>query len=356
MQEQNTVFNALPQNPDPVEIRQDEADIARVASRYAVAITPPMLDLIDSTDPADPIALQFLPDARELEENTSELADPIGDRAHSPVQGIVHRYPDRVLLTPLKVCPVYCRFCFRREQVGNHADPTLSKQELSAALNYIRGHDEIWEVILSGGDPLILSPRRLKQVIRSLEQIQHVKVIRIHTRVPAVDPERINAELLNALECSKALFVVLHTNHPRELTTTATTACAKLIDAGIPMLSQTVLLKDVNDDPATLEKLLRTLVENRIKPYYLHHLDRARGTGHFHTTLADGQEIMQQLRGRVSGLCQPEYVLDIPGGAGKVPVGPVWASATNDGSYVVTDYTGKPHRYTDDSNDNAENV
>jgi lysine 2,3-aminomutase len=355
MYEQNTVSNA-PQKPDPVEIRQHEPDLARVARRYAVAITAPMLDLIDPTDTTDPIALQFLPDTRELEENTSELTDPIGDHAHSPLQGIVHRYPDRVLLTPLKVCPVYCRFCFRRDQVGNHADPTLSKQELSAALKYIREHDEIWEVILSGGDPLILSPRRLKQIIRPLEEIEHVKVIRIHTRVPAVDPERINEELLDALKCSKALFVVLHSNHPRELTTTATAACAKLIDAGIPMLSQTVLLKGVNDDPATLEKLLRTLVENRIKPYYLHHLDRARGTGHFRTTLAEGQVIMRQLRGRVSGLCQPEYVLDIPGGAGKVPVGPVWISAANNGTYVAKDYQGTLHQYTDDAAESMDSA
>jgi len=162
-----------------------------------------------------------------------------------------------------------------------------------------------------------------------------------------VDPLRINQELLQALACSKALFVVLHSNHPRELTATAIEACAKLIDSGIPMLSQTVLLKRINDDPATLEKLLRTLVENRIKPYYLHHLDRARGTKHFRTELQAGQAILQQLRARVSGLCQPDYGLDIPGGAGKVPVGPNWVSTADDGSYVIRDYKGKQHRYTD---------
>jgi lysine 2,3-aminomutase len=355
MQEQNTVSN-VPQNPDPMEIRQDEPDIARVASRYAVAITPAMLDLIDPTDPGDPIALQFLPDTRELEENTSELSDPIGDHAHSPVQGIVHRYPDRVLLTPVKVCPVYCRFCFRREQVGNNADKMLSDKELDTALNYIRNHKEVWEVILSGGDPMILAPRRLKNIIGKLEQIDHVKVIRIHTRVPVVEPERINDELLDALKTHKAVFVVLHTNHAKELTPTATAACARIINRGIPMLSQTVLLKGINNDASTLTALLRTLVENRIKPYYLHHADRARGTAHFRTSVSEGQQLMRELRGTVSGLCQPEYVLDIPGGAGKSPLGPQWIKSSENGSYVVTDYTGESHQYTDDSAESMDSA
>jgi len=327
-----------------------------VANRFSVAITPPMLDLIDPANPTDPIALQFMPDERELQESPSELIDPIGDQQHSPVKGIVHRYPDRLLLTPIKVCPVYCRFCFRREQVGSNADKTLSNEELNTALNYIRDHKEVWEVILSGGDPLILSPRRLQKIISELEQIDHVKVIRIHTRVPVVEPERINDDLLKALTTNKAVFVVLHSNHVTEITPAATAACARIINHGIPMLSQTVLLRGINDDAATLAALLRTLVENRIKPYYLHHADRARGTAHFRTTVAEGQQLMRELRGHVSGLCQPEYVLDIPGGAGKSPLGPQWIKPAADGSYDVTDYTGKPHRYTDDSNDNAENV
>jgi lysine 2,3-aminomutase len=320
-----------------------------VASRFAVAITPAMQELIDPQNPADPIANQFMPDIRELNEYADELTDPIGDQQHSPVKGIVHRYPDRLLLTPVKVCSVYCRFCFRREQVGNNAAATLATEELEAALNYIRDHEEVWEVILSGGDPLILSPRRLREIVSALDQISHVKVIRIHTRVPVVEPDRITSGLIEALKSSKALYVVLHSNHPRELTNTAKNACAMLIDKGIPMLSQTVLLRGINDDAATLEQLMRTFVENRIKPYYLHHADRARGTRHFRTSINEGQELMRELRGRVSGLCQPEYVLDIPGGAGKTPIGPQWIE-TSDGTangYDITDYHGNQHQYMD---------
>jgi lysine 2,3-aminomutase len=223
----------------------------------------------------------------------------------------------------------------------------LSPDELQTAFNYIRTHSEVWEVILSGGDPLLMSPRRLQEIISTLEQIDHVKVIRIHTRVPVVDPARITESLVSALKCSKPVYVVLHSNHPNELSDNAKQACATLVDNGIPMLSQTVLLKDINDDPATLEALMRTLVENRVKPYYLHHADRARGTSHFRTTIKEGQELMQELRGRVSGLCQPEYVLDIPGGAGKVPIGPNWLEANDDNGYQITDYNGCNHQYTD---------
>ena len=325
----------------------ERAQLEKVADRFAVTITPQMLDLIDPDNAEDPLAKQFIPDTRELQDSADELKDPIGDAEHSPVTGIVHRYPDRLLLTPVRVCPVYCRFCFRREHVGNNANAMLSPDELQAAFNYIRSHSEVWEVILSGGDPLLMSPRRLQEIISTLEQIDHVKVIRIHTRVPVVDPARITESLVSALKCGKPVYVVLHSNHPNELSDNAKQACATLVDNGIPMLSQTVLLKDINDDPATLEALMRTLVENRVKPYYLHHADRARGTSHFRTTIKEGQELMQELRGRVSGLCQPEYVLDIPGGAGKVPIGPNWLEANDDNGYQITDYNGCNHQYTD---------
>jgi len=322
-----------------------------VANRFAVAITPAMLDLIDPTMPDDPIAMQFVPDTRELEMSTMDVADPIGDSSHTPLPGIVHRYPDRLLLTPLRICPVYCRFCFRRETVGHTDNGSLSAGELENALEYIRSHEEIWEVILSGGDPLILSPRRLGQLIKALDNIEHVRVIRIHTRVPVVDPQRITIELAQVLRVATPVFVVLHSNHPREMTTAAKTACARLVDTGIPMLSQSVLLKGVNDDATTLEQLFRTLVENRIKPYYLHHADRAAGTAHFRTTIAEGQQLMQELRGRVSGICQPEYVLDIPGGAGKVPVGPAWISGSEYNAYNVQSIDGETHHYTDEAPD-----
>src|SRR3984893_10054506 len=317
------------------------AGLQKVAARYAVAITPALADLIDTANPHDPIARQFVPNEHELETHAQETDDPIGDEAHSPVAGVVHRYPDRVLLKLVNACAVYCRFCFRREMVGPGRGG-LSRAAQTAALDYIRAHPQIWEVILTGGDPLLLSPRRLKDVVARLAAIAHVKVIRVHTRIPVAAPERASAALVRALRTGKATFVVLHANHPRELTEQARAACARFVDAGIPMLSQSVLLRGVNDDVETLGALMRALVECRIKPYYLHHADLAPGTSHLRTTIADGQALMRALHGRYSGLCQPTYVLDIPGGYGKSPVGPNYSSA--DGS-VVEDFRGQGHVY-----------
>ena len=322
---------------------EQRAALERVAARYAVAITPAMTGLIDRSD--DPIARQFVPDPAELDVTPEELADPIGDFAHSPVDGIVHRYPDRVLLKLTPVCAVYCRFCFRREMIGPSAKP-LSPRQLDTALSYIAGHPEIWEVVLSGGDPLVMSARRLKQVFARLAAIEHVKIVRVHTRVPVVDPERITQELVRALRAKdKATYVALHANHPRELSDAARAACARLIDAGIPMLSQSVLLRGVNDDPQTLGALMRAFVECRIKPYYLHHADLAPGTAHMRTSIEDGQALMRTLRGRLSGLCQPTYVLDIPGGHGKSPIGPSYLSEYAPGRYRVEDFNGGVHCY-----------
>jgi lysine 2,3-aminomutase len=319
--------------------------LERVAAQYAVAITPTMAELIDPGDPHDPIARQFVPEPAELAVRDDERADPIGDAAHSPVAGIVHRYPDRVLLKLTPVCAVYCRFCFRREMIGPGAK-TLGKKELDAALAYIAAHCEIWEVILSGGDPLVLSARRLKAVTAQLAAIAHVKVIRIHTRVPVADPGRITPALVRALETpGKATYVVLHANHARELTPAAREACARFVDAGIPMLSQSVLLAGLNDDAQTLAALMRALVECRIKPYYLHHCDLAPGTAHWRTSIARGQELMRAFRGRLSGLCQPTYVLDIPGGYGKSPIGPNYVTGDAASGYCIEDYRGTLHRY-----------
>ena len=316
-------------------------ELERVAARYAVAITPDMAELIDAADPHDPIARQFMPSAEELETGPLERADPIGDFAHSPVEGIVHRYPDRVLLKPTHTCAVYCRFCFRREMVGPEGLANLTPAQLDAAFAYIAERPQIWEVIVTGGDPLVLSPRRLAELSARLAKIEHVKVVRYHTRIPAVDPGAITDELTRALRCAgKAVYVALHANHPRELTAAARAACAKIIDAGLPMLSQTVLLKGVNDDPGTLGALMRAFVETRIRPYYLHHGDLAPGTAHLRTSLEEGQTLMRALRGTYSGLCQPTYVLDIPGGHGKAPVGP---SYVGDGE--VEDPNGGRHAY-----------
>ncbi len=319
------------------------ADLERVTARYAVAITRDLAGLIDPADPADPIARQFVPDARELARVPEERADPIGDAAKSPVKGIIHRYPDRVLLTPVHVCPVYCRFCFRRETVGP-GGAVLTRAETAAALDYIRAHREIFEVILTGGDPLVLAPRKLGALIAALGAIPHVEVIRIHTRAPVARPGVVTAQLVRALGAEKALYVVLHCNHPREVTKAFRAAALKLVRAGVPLFSQSVLLKGVNDDAATLEALFRALLAARIKPYYLHHPDLAPGTAHFRTGIAEGRALMRRLRGRLSGLAQPIYVLDVPGGHGKVPIGPVYAEES-DGAWIVEDPRGKRHRY-----------
>lgn len=312
-----------------------------VAARYAVAITPAMAQLIDPANANDPIARQFIPSGEELITSPGEDGDPIGDNVHSPVEGIVHRYPDRVLLKPTHTCAVYCRFCFRREMVGPEGLSNLTPAQLDAAFAYIASRPEIWEVIVTGGDPLVLSPRRLAELMDRLEAIPHVRIVRFHTRVPAVDPDAVTADLVTALKRgTKTVYVALHANHVRELTPTARAACARILDAGIPMLSQTVLLRGVNDDPAVLAELMRAFVETRIRPYYLHHGDHAPGTAHLRTTLAEGQAIMKALRGTVSGLAQPTYVLDIPGGHGKVPVGPnyVAGEAVEDPNGTVRPY------------------
>ena len=356
-------FNAAATLREPEELvtlglapAADLADLEKVAARYAIAVTPDIAALIDCDDPDDPIARQFIPSSAELVAQPGENADPIGDHAHSPVTGIVHRYPDRVLFKLVHVCAVYCRFCFRREMVGPGKATALSPEAYHGALDYIRGHSEIWEVILTGGDPLMLSPRRLAEIMADLAAIDHVRIIRIHTRVPVADPARVSPEMIAALKVKGATtWVALHANHARELTGNARAACAGLIDAGIPLVSQTVLLRGVNDNAGSLEALMRAFVECRIKPYYLHHGDLAPGTAHLRTTIEQGRELMRALRGRVSGLCQPEYVLDIPGGHGKAPVGPDYLSQANSFSgereplaetrYRVVDYCGDVHLY-----------
>jgi lysine 2,3-aminomutase len=315
--------------------------IEKVAEKFSISLTPEVIEMMQTGSERDKaaIAQQFVPSEQELSITASELKDPIGDDVYTQVKGIVHRNSDRCLLMPLLACPVYCRFCFRREKVGSNSK-ALSEEELHTALTYIAEHKELWEVILTGGDPLMLNPKKLEQILQALENIEHVEVIRIHTRVPIFDSNRITEKMIKSLKINKAVYVALHANHPSELTERAQKACARLIDAGIPMLSQTVLLKGINDTPEIMGKLMRALAKNRIKPYYLHHADLAEGTAHFRTTVKEGQELMKSLRSQYSGLCQPTYVLDIPGGFGKVPIGD---SYFDDG--MVEDYHGNFHQY-----------
>jgi lysine 2,3-aminomutase len=293
------------------------AALTEVQARYAVALSPAMRALIERPD--DPIGAQFIPDAAELLTAPHEAADPIADDALAPVPGIVHRYPDRVLFKPLLICPVYCRFCFRREHVGPDGG-LLSEADLQAAYDWLLGHPAIREVILSGGDPLMLSPRRLADIVQTLSAIPHVQVLRVHSRVPVADPERVTPALTAALRCDKAMWLVIHANHAREFTANAGGAIRRVQAEAIPVLGQSVLLRGVNDSVQALEDLFRAMIALRVKPYYLHQLDAAPGTARFHVPLAEGQRLVAALRGRVSGLAWPTYVLDIPGGHGKVPV------------------------------------
>src|SRR5215469_9878838 len=323
-------------------------EVREVAERFAVAVTQDVAELIHAQDDQDPIAAQFLPSRAELADAAEELADPIGDERWSPVPGIVHRYPDRVLLKPILLCPVYCRFCFRREVVGKKG-AMLDPESLARAFDYIRERPQIWEVIVTGGDPFLLAPRRLAEIVRVLDQVRHLGVIRFHTRVPVVDPRRVDDALVEALYAEKAVYVAIHANHPRELTERMREAVRRLSRAGIPLLSQTVLLRGVNDDAATLEALFRGLVAMRVKPYYLHHADLARGTSHFRTGISAGQSLVKSLRGCLSGLCQPTYVLDIPGGYGKVPIAPCGVAPDGpSGGWIVEDGAGVRHAYPAD--------
>lgn len=321
------------------------AELRAVAAQFSVAVSPALLAAMDVQNPRDPIMAQFAPSPLELQIKPGEMADPIGDQAHTPIKGIVHRYTDRVLLKLTAVCPVHCRYCFRR-CLKERQNGELKPVDLSKALAYIRERRDLWEVILSGGEPLVLPDRRLAFVMRELNKIDPIKVIRIHTRMPLAHPERITAKLIDSLRTQKALYVLLHCNHANELTAKARQACARFVDAGIPMLSQSVLLRGVNDNPEALRDLMKAFVENRIKPHYLHHPDLAQGTSHFRLPLAEGQALVKTLRGRLSGLCQPSYILDIPGGHGKVPVGPVYATPAHKG-FAVEDINGRKRSYRD---------
>ena len=299
--------------------------VAAVARRYAVAVTPAMRALIPPAiaELDDPIGRQFLPDPAELVTSAHESADPIADEALSPIKGVVHRYADRALLKPLLVCPVYCRFCFRREQVGPDGG-VLSEAELSAAYDWFRARPAIREVILTGGDPLMLSPRRLGEIVAALSAIPHVETLRVHTRVPVADPARLTEALARALETDKSMWLVVHANHAREFTDAARAALRRVLGRGVPLLGQSVLLRGVNDSEAALEALFRAMLAARVKPYYLHQLDPAPGTARFHVPIEEGRRLLAGLRGRVTGLAWPTYVLDLPGGRGKVPLGPVY--------------------------------
>ena len=327
----------------------DRAQYIELAKNYDIAISDHVRGLIkNSKNPQeDVIGRQYVPTLDELKIESDEYDDPIGDEIYSPVNGIVHRYEDRVLFKVSNVCAVYCRYCFRREMIGVGSDH-LSDDDFDRAIKYIKAHKNIWEVILTGGDPLVLSARRLQKILTSLDDISHIQMIRIHTRIPVADPVQIDETILSVLESiTKPISIVLHINHADEITGDAEAKILHLRQIGCSVLSQSVLLKGVNDDPKTLENLFRKLVMLHVRPYYLHHLDHAKGTSHFRVSLKRGQEIMEDLQGRVSGICLPKYMLDIPGGHGKIPVNESYFSTLDHEVYSVKDYQGCKHLYFD---------
>lgn len=339
-------YSTLPALENAGLLTSDDASrLAPVADHYAISITRHLADLIDTKDQNDPIARMFIPAEDELKRTPEELNDPIGDEGHSPVPGIVHRYPNRVLLKPVAVCPVYCRFCFRREMVGPDLGEALTPAELERALDYVRSRPEVKEVILTGGDPFMLSARRARALTEALSDIPHVRIIRWHTRMPVADPERITGDYVEALiSTNRAVYVSLHINHVRELSPETRAAVARLADKGIVLLSQSVLLRGVNDSVDALSELMEGLVEAKVRPYYLHHTDLAPGTSHFRLSVEEGRALYQALCDRVTGLAVPRYVIDIPGGVSKANAAASDLVETHEG-HKLRGRDGKLHPY-----------
>jgi len=323
-----------------IDLSQNEKqEIKKAAAVFPMAITPYYASLIDWNDTACPIRLQCIPSMQELDFGFAEMDDPLNEEAFSPLPGLIHRYPDRVLLLVTLECSTYCRHCTRKRKVG---DPTqaINIQGIDAGIKYIKDHHEIRDVLLSGGDPFFLGDRFLENIIRKIREISHVEVIRIGTRTPVVLPQRITDTLVKILQKYHPIWINTHFNHPREFTPESTQALAKLANAGIPLGNQTVLLKGINDSPAVIKALLHLLVKNRVRPYYLYHCDYSRGIKHFRTSIAAGVEILEKLIGYTSGFAIPTYVVDIPGGGGKVPIFPGYLQSITGSEVLLKNYEG----------------
>jgi lysine 2,3-aminomutase len=326
---------------------EERAGAARAeAAGLPLRITPYYLSLIDRDDPRCPIRRQVVPRRAEATDAPGDLIDPLGEETHTAAPMLVRRYPDRALLLATDQCAIYCRFCTRSRLVGGGKGPAPASQ-LDEALAYLEGEPQIRDVILSGGDPLTVSTRRLVELVARLRAIPHVEIIRLATRVPVALPQRITGELVAALRPFHPLWVMTHFNHPLELTPEARAACERLVDGGFPVMNQTVLLRGVNDDADTLETLFRGLVRSRVKPYYLHQMDPVRGTAHLRTPIATGIAILEALQGRLSGIAIPKLIVDAPGGMGKVPIAPDYVVARGPGRTVLRTHRGVEVTYLD---------
>ncbi|HON87940.1 MAG TPA: lysine 2,3-aminomutase [Spirochaetia bacterium] len=332
---------------------QEKADIGAVLKTFRMAITPYYASLIDRNNPTCPVRLQAIPRIMETHFSESDQADPLHEDVDSPVPGLTHRYPDRVLLLVTHICSMNCRHCTRRRIVGEE-DQHMLESQIDAAVEYIKKTPIIRDVLISGGDPFVLSDERLESIIQKIRAIPHVEIIRIGTRTPVVMPMRITDNLVNMLKKYHPIFINTHFNHPKEITAEAREACRKLADAGIPLGNQTVLLRDVNDCPVIMKKLMQKLLTIRVRPYYIYQCDLSMGIEHFRTPVSKGIEIIENLRGHTTGLAVPTFVIDAPGGGGKTPVMPDYVITRNEKRVILRNYEGvittydEPDSYRED--------
>ncbi len=326
-----------------------EEDLQKCLLRFDMAITPYYASLMDHDYDRDVIRLQAVPRLPELHVAEDDQDDPLHEDVDSPVPGLTHRYPDRVLMLTTHICSMYCRHCTRRRVVGNR-DTHLSRDQVDNCIEYIKNHPEIRDVLLSGGDPLTLTDSSLEYILKSLRDIDHVEIIRIGSRMPVVLPQRITESLVSMLEKYHPLYVNTHFNHPKEITEEAKNACAKLANGGVQLGNQTVLLRDVNDCPLIMKKLVHELLMIRVKPYYIYQCDLSSGISHFRTSITKGMEIIENLRGHTTGMAVPTFVVDAPGGGGKIPVMPNYLLSQSDRRFALRNYEGVITTYTQPEN------
>lgn len=334
---------------------EEEEGVIRARGTLRMAITPYFVSLMDPYDPNCPIRRQVVPTSHELQVDPTDLEDPLSEDAQSPVPGLVHRYPDRVLLVVTDQCPSYCRFCTRRRLVSSGRERG-SPQKIDAMLEYVRQHSEVRDALISGGDGLFLSEGILEYLLSSLRHIPHLEVIRIGTRVPVYLPQRITPQLVEMLRRYHPLWINIHVNHPKEITPEMAKACTMLADAGIPLGSQTVLLAGINDCPSIIKRLVQELVKIRVRPYYLYQCDLSEGIGHFRTPVSKGIEIIEHLRGHTSGFAVPTFVIDAPGGGGKVPIMPQYLLSQSDSRVVLRNYEGRVFSYPEPQHYHGHNA
>ena len=330
----------------------EENAVTRKSGRFIMGIPPYWAALMDPEDPMCPIRRQAVPVEDEYRLSPNDMIDPLGEDSHMPVPGLVHRYPDRVLLLVVEVCSMYCRFCTRSRVVGTTAGYSRPAN-IDQAIDYVRAHRKIRDVLISGGDPLTLSDERLDDVLTKLKAIPHVEFIRIGTRNPVTLPYRVTESLCTVLKKHKPVWMSLHFNHPKEVTPPVRKACGMLADSGVPLGSQTVLLKGVNDRPAIMKKLFHELLKIRVRPYYIYQCDPVKGTAHFRTPVSVGLQIIEKLRGHTTGYAVPTFVVDGPGGGGKIPLMPNYVVSVKDGVWTLRNFAGKLFTYKEEGSGNG---